>query len=194
MIRLVLLAYCFREKKEKNEMGGLGSGASVGATTRVLEGTVPKMKVSDLKPEAGSQSFFINGVLVYLVWTDCNYGGQRPWFLCPCCHQRKGLLYFVGTVVRCRDCFKLIHQTKRVSFATRAIWRSNTIRRRLGWEPAYKGQRGYKPKWMRWATYDRLVQKLSFYEAKADDRLWRDIASLKYSMINKIKNRNLVET
>jgi len=178
----VLLAYCFRGKKEKHIMGGYGSGGHCYGKRRVLESTVPKMKVSDLKPEVGQDCFFISGVLVYLAWTDCNYGGQRAWFVCPHCQQRRGVLYFVGTVVRCRECFCFIHRTKRVGFATRAAWRSITIRKKLGWEPRYKGERGYKPKWMRWATYDRLIQKLSFYEEKADNRLWREIESLKYSI------------
>jgi len=29
--------------------------------------------------------------LVHLTWTDCNYGGKRPWMLCPSCrHTEQG--------------------------------------------------------------------------------------------------------
>lgn len=156
-------------------MGGFGSGGNYWGSRRVLESRVPKVSIFDLKPEAGGY-FIINGVHVDLEWTDCNYGGQRAWFVCPYCRQRKGVLYLVDPVVRCRECFGFIHHTKRVGYATRAAWRASAIRGKLGWEPRYKGRRGYKPKWMRWATYDRLVKRLNFYEGKAEDRLWRELS------------------
>src|SRR4051812_9171546 len=30
---------------------------------------------------------------VWLDWTSCNYGKQRPWFLCPGCERRVAILF-----------------------------------------------------------------------------------------------------
>src|SRR5262245_27315307 len=44
------------------------------------------------------------------VWfdrTECNFGGQRLWFLCPNCGRRIGVIYLVGARFLCRYCHKL---------------------------------------------------------------------------------------
>jgi len=40
---------------------------------------------------------------VYLDWTECHLGGQRPWFICPArgCGRRVALLYG-GGIFACR--------------------------------------------------------------------------------------------
>jgi hypothetical protein len=45
---------------------------------------------------------------VYLQWTPCHYGGQRPWFTCPgiinevVCARRVAILYGSGRYFLCR--------------------------------------------------------------------------------------------
>jgi hypothetical protein len=41
-----------------------------------------------------------------LTWSKCNYGSHRPWFVCPECGARVGVLYGVAISddVRCRKC------------------------------------------------------------------------------------------
>jgi hypothetical protein len=36
----------------------------------------------------------------------------------------------------------------------------------------------YKPKWMRWRTFDKLCQQLDRYEEMLDDRLLRALARI----------------
>ena len=43
--------------------------------------------------------------LVFLSWTLCQYGGARPWFLCPSCRRRVAILYG-GAVFACRHCYR----------------------------------------------------------------------------------------
>jgi hypothetical protein len=42
----------------------------------------------------------------HLTWSQCNYGSHRPWFVCPECNSRVGVLYGVAISddVRCRKC------------------------------------------------------------------------------------------
>lgn len=92
---------------------------------------------------------------VRLVRTACHYGGERPWFLCPCCGQRVAILYG-GEVFACRRCYRLAYPVQRESESDRAIRRADAIRMRLGWEPGIANPRGGKPKGMHWSTYFRL--------------------------------------
>ena len=94
---------------------------------------------------------------VRLSWTHPNYGGTRPWFLCPAkgCGQRVAILYG-GSIFACRHCHKLAYQCQRETDDDRAVRRADTIRRRLGWEPGILNGDGWKPKGMHWRTFERL--------------------------------------
>lgn len=93
---------------------------------------------------------------VRLVRTACNYGGQRSWFVCPCCGQRAAILYG-GEVFACRRCYRAVYPVQRESESDRAIRRADAIRGRLGWERGILNGRGGKPKGMHWRTFFRLV-------------------------------------
>ncbi len=96
---------------------------------------------------------------VWLSWTDCTYGGQRAWFLCPAnsCGRRVALLYIGSSgIFACRHCYRLAYDSQRETADDRALRRANTIRRRLGWEPGILNGNGWKPKGMHWRTFERL--------------------------------------
>ncbi len=92
---------------------------------------------------------------VLLTRTGCNYGGARPWFLCPCCGRRVAILYG-GAMFACRRCYRLAYEVQRESDTDRAIRRADAIRARLGWEPGILNGEGGKPKAMHWRTFWRL--------------------------------------
>jgi hypothetical protein len=94
---------------------------------------------------------------VRLAWTICNFGGRRPWFLCPVqgCGRRVAILYG-GAVFACRCCYRLMYRTQRESAVDRAIRRADRIRSRLDWDAGILNDVGGKPKWMRMSTFDRL--------------------------------------
>lgn len=105
--------------------------------------------------------------LVPLDWVPCNYGGRRPWFICPNpeCRRRVAILY--GNVAfACRHCHRLAYECQKETEDDRALRRADNIRRRLGWKPGILNPPGfhvdpawgwYKPKGMHWSTYRRLV-------------------------------------
>ena len=99
--------------------------------------------------------------LVRLTWTDCNYGGQRPWFICPnqYCGQRVRTLYLRGRHFLCRRCHNLAYESQRESPKDRALTRAQDIRRRLGGSANMLEPFPPKPPRMHWRTYERLWER-----------------------------------
>mgnify|MGYP005844472375 CR=1 FL=1 len=95
---------------------------------------------------------------VFLDWTPCHLGGQRPWFLCPArsCCRRVAILYG-GAIFACRHCHRLAYPSQREPTYDRAARRADRIRARLGWEPGILNGNGLKPKGMHWRTFRRLT-------------------------------------
>lgn len=75
---------------------------------------------------------------VPLTRTPCNFGGFRPWFVCPGvvgevpCDRRAAKLYLKGRYFLYRHCHDLVYASQRESFRTAPIDRAHRIRRRLG--------------------------------------------------------------
>ena len=98
--------------------------------------------------------------VVPITWTGCNYGGRRPWFVCPNtkCGRRVGKLYLRGRYFLCRHCHDLVYESQRIDDLARLIRRKERILKRWG-----KGRLASiypkKPKGMHWKTYDRLLNE-----------------------------------
>lgn len=58
--------------------------------------------------------------IVNLSWTECNYGGLRPWFICPQdeCNKRVAILYG-AKVFACRHCRNLAYDSQNESRSDR---------------------------------------------------------------------------
>ncbi len=75
---------------------------------------------------------------VPLEWTPCNFGGERPWFVCPgvvngvVCGRRVVILYGPGKYFLCRHCYDLRYESQREDKKDRALRRAQKIRMRLG--------------------------------------------------------------
>jgi Zn-finger protein len=97
---------------------------------------------------------------VYLDWTDCNMGGQRPWFVCPAkgCGKRVAILYG-GGIFACRKCHQLNYPSQREDLDDRACRRADKIRDKLGWEPGILNGYGMKPKGMHMSTFLKLCKQ-----------------------------------
>lgn len=102
---------------------------------------------------------------VLLSQTPCNYGGQRPWFICPGvkngvpCQRRVARLYGAGKFFLCRQCYHLAYQSQRESKPDRLLRKAQNIRVRLGGTGSISELFPFKPKWMHWSTYERLRRK-----------------------------------
>ena len=94
---------------------------------------------------------------VALTWTDCRFGGKRPWWRCPAvgCGRRVAVLYG-GRVFACRHCHQLAYRSQREAWDDRATRRAESLRNRLKWVPGILHGDGGKPKGMHWRTFKRL--------------------------------------
>jgi hypothetical protein len=126
---------------------------------------------------------------VPLDWTPCNFGGKRPWFLCPGmvgdkrCGRRVAVLYGPGRYFLCRHCYDLRYESQREDKTQRALTRAQKIRKRLGGSANMTQPFPEKPKGMRWRTYERLFWE--HHEAEMEQlasmREWLDKMERKLS-------------
>ena len=95
---------------------------------------------------------------VSLDWTDCNFGGERPWFICPeaGCGRRVAVLYGPGRYFLCRHCYDLVYESQRENAMYRALHKAQFIRKRLGGSANMTKPFPEKPNGMHWKTYERL--------------------------------------
>jgi hypothetical protein len=95
---------------------------------------------------------------VPLEWTSCNFGGERPWFLCPGagCDRRVAKLYGPGKYFLCRHCYDLRYESQREDKKDRALRRAQKIRTRLGGSANMMEPFPERPKGMHHDTYMRL--------------------------------------
>ena len=119
---------------------------------------------------------------VPLEWTPCNFGGERPWFVCPgvvngvACGRRVAILYGPGKYFLCRHCYDLRYESQRQDKKDRALRRAQKIRQRLGGSANMMEPFPEKPKGMRHDTYMRLFWKHDDAEEEylAGIREWLD--------------------
>jgi hypothetical protein len=98
-----------------------------------------------------------------LSWTSCNYGGKRPWFICPGknCNRRVAKLYLKQGHFLCRYCHNLAYSSQREEKEWRLMDKAQKICKRLGvnsLDDLYF-ESNPKPKGMHKKTYDRLVEE-----------------------------------
>jgi hypothetical protein len=103
--------------------------------------------------------------------TKCNFGGFRYWFKCPDCNKRACVLYG-GTIFKCRTCHGLVHKSRNESALDQAIRRLHKEKDKLYANDdisLYDSVKWlYKPKWMRYKTFERQRSKLIELENKTN--------------------------
>lgn len=109
---------------------------------------------------------------VVFVKTACHYGGERTWFLCPCCGRRCAHVYF-GSQVACRTCHRLKYPSQSDDGMT-ATWRAQRkLEARLGGENYWR-----KPKGMHETTFRRIRQQITELESKRNRLLYMSLIAL----------------
>jgi len=106
---------------------------------------------------------------VTITWTPCRLGGNRPWFLCPCCGRRVAKLYS-STLFACRHCLHLNYASQQANKRDRAADRSRSLRNALGCEEGLfclPAKCIPKPKGMHWRTFNRRLDQLERVDAVA---------------------------
>ena len=105
---------------------------------------------------------------IKLRWSDCHFGGKRPWFICPGagCGKRVALLYGARKFL-CRHCLELAYPVQRESEVERAARRTEYLRHRLGWATGVLTSDGGRPKGMHFRTFVRLRAKQEYHRQRA---------------------------
>jgi hypothetical protein len=98
---------------------------------------------------------------VDLTWTACNFGGERPWFVCPGagCGRRVVVLYGPGKYFPCRHCYDLRYESQRKDKMHRGLRRAQKLREILGGSANMMKPFPEKPKGMHHETYWRLREE-----------------------------------
>jgi len=99
-------------------MGGLGSGRS---GWKPKAEYLPQVDVRDIHkdtPLMEGASIYLShpaatsGINISLTWTELNYGGKRPWFVCPSCGERVAILYLYSGQFFCRSCHDITYSSR----------------------------------------------------------------------------------
>jgi hypothetical protein len=116
---------------------------------------------------------------IELATTPQPFGGRRWWWVCPRLGDRVSKLYLPAgaSIFASRKCFRIAYHSQREAPYDRAIGRAFKLRRRLG-STGGIGDEIDKPKGMRWATFDRKMEKIEQAEAAVDAHLWRLLGRL----------------
>jgi hypothetical protein len=122
---------------------------------------------------------------VRLSWTPCNFGGSRPWFVCPgvldghYCGRRVAKLYDAGKYFLCRHCYDLTYESRKDGQKNRALHKCQRIRQRLGGSANMTKPFPPKPKGMHFDTYLRLWREHDRADREYTRRMILDLAVLR---------------
>ena len=99
-----------------------------------------------------------------LVWSQCHFGGLRPWFKCARCNRRVGKLYNTGASLTCRRCLDLWYASQRRGATSRRYLQALKLRLRLNGIANLREPIPERPKRMHRNTYLRLRRRLENLE------------------------------
>jgi hypothetical protein len=88
---------------------------------------------------------------------NARFGGVRYWLACPRCWRRTRVIFLPPGAIcfACRRCHRLRYASQSEGDADRLQRKARKLWRRAGSEDGLEPWQ--KPKWMRWATFSRLV-------------------------------------
>jgi len=139
-------------------------GEQVGGIGLRMEGGALVLRYSITQRDEQKRDYYYR---VPVAWTACNYGGSRPWFVCPgvvsgvACNRRVAKLYTPpnGDLFLCRHCWNLSYVSRRESRPRRVLRKIQKIYWRLGVEWWLSGPFPWQPKGMHSRTYTQLLNK-----------------------------------
>ncbi len=109
---------------------------------------------------------------LWIARSPCNYGGSRPWFLCPSCGRRCAVVYYgaPGGRYACRCCVRVAYLSQCDDEMGRLWRKQRKLERNLaGGADEWNGWQ--KPKGMHRLTFDRLRTQIWELEMRRDELL-----------------------
>jgi hypothetical protein len=108
---------------------------------------------------------------VRLSESACNYGGARPWFVCPIRGERVAVLFLHAGRFACRKCQRIAYASQSDDLCGRTWRRQRMVEVKLG--PNWT-----RPKGMHAATRERLLSNIRDCEERRDAALAGHLAVL----------------
>ena len=134
--------------------------SSIGFHTN--QGSVTLEYSIDGKPESQN---------VWLSESACNFGGVRPWFICPVGGESVAVLYLRAGRFACRDCQRIAYASQSDDLFARMWRRQQKAEAKLGPDWA-------RPKGMHEATRERLLSIIWECEEQRDGALANYVARM----------------
>ena len=159
-------------------MGGIGSGQT-GWKPKAEH--LPQVDIRDIHkdtPLLEGASIYLShpaatsSVNIGLTWTELNYGGKRPWFICPSCGGRVAILYMYSQQLLCRDCHDITYSSRCEGTMDSLLRKERKLLEKLG------GHLYPKPKGMHLNTRTRLLTEYVKNSEKVNKLLSEKIDSL----------------
>ena len=119
-----------------------------------------------------------SGQTIRLSYSACNYGGTRPWFICPIRGERVAVLYLRAGRFACRQCQRLAYASQSEDALGR-MWHKQAK------AEAKLGKNRQRPKGMHATTRERLFSIIWQCEELRDAALANHLAALmrRYPML-----------
>ena len=106
---------------------------------------------------------------IWTTTTPCRYGGARTWFQCPVCRGRAAVLFMRSGRFACRQCQRVSYTSQSGSWHDRALTKYHKLDALI---------KAGKPKWQRWATFERLEDRFERANEQANRSLMTFIQRL----------------
>ena len=112
-----------------------------------------------------------------LTRVPCRFGGWRYYFRCPRCARRVEVVILAGgRTWGCRRCLRVRYYSQGLAPADRRQWRADHLYARAGVED--DAGLVHKHKWMRWRTFNRLMDRANELQRAADCAFVERVARL----------------
>jgi hypothetical protein len=121
---------------------------------------------------SASDDWVRSNVVLRIEWTTCQYGGRRPWIICPKsgCGRRMSILYD-DREIACRFCRRLSYPSQRVHPDDRSLYRAQGIRNRLGGSGDISLPFPLKPRGMPSFAYVKMGLRAHRAESEANQQV-----------------------
>lgn len=106
---------------------------------------------------------------VWLIWSPRHFGGAQAYFSCPHCSARVRYLYGAGPRFLCRACHGLAYASSTESQSDRSFRKVRKLRASIGAGQGLEDLIPSRPKYMRKARYEEIVQRIEQGEREVLD-------------------------